>query len=75
MNGNASAGAITVHVSASPMALPFTLDLLRHLYLLVILPEYQAYGSIVDDLAERFVGSGLPPDEEIYRALMLAYGR
>lgn len=42
---------------------------------LCLVSSPQAYGTIVDDLAQRFIGLGLAPEEDTYRALMLAYGR
>ena len=35
----------------------------------------QAYGNIVDDLVQRFIGLGLTPKEDTYQALLLAYSR
>lgn len=37
--------------------------------------DMQAYGTIVDDLAERFIGLGIVPEVDTYRALMLAYSK
>lgn len=35
----------------------------------------QAYGTIVDDLVERFIGLGITPEADTYRALLLAYSK
>lgn len=34
----------------------------------------QAYGGIVDDLVQRFIGLGVTPEIDTYRALLVAYG-
>lgn len=38
-------------------------------------PDTQAYGPIVDDLVERFIGLGIAPEADTYRVLMLAYSK
>ncbi|CAM9548080.1 unnamed protein product [Scytosiphon promiscuus] len=34
----------------------------------------RAYGGIVDDLVQRFIGLGVTPETDTYRALLVAYG-